>query len=64
MNFWIVTCVDMSTELKIQFTIATDKNAEKKKIKKDLKAANPQYKKISLKKGKKPAGWSMFESES
>lgn len=61
MKFWIVTCIVEDTEKKIEFTIASDKNAEKYKIKEDLESVYPQYKKISIKKGRRPENWTLFE---
>lgn len=60
MKFWIVSCVDASTEKKIEFTIASDESATKKKIKKDLRSAFQEYKSFTLRKGKRPENWSLF----
>tara|TARA_B100001287_G_C22566742_1_gene474233 strand:- start:346 stop:522 length:177 start_codon:yes stop_codon:yes gene_type:complete len=35
---------------------------KKEKLKKDLKSAYPDIKNVTLKKGKRPAGWSLFAS--
>ena len=61
MKFWIVKCVDMSTDEKIEFKIAADDNSGKEKIKKDLKSVWPSYKKITLRKAKRPDNWVLFE---
>ena len=61
MKFWIVRCVDKSTDEKIEFTLASDKNADKKKIKKDLASVYPEYRKFTLRKGKKPTDWVLFQ---
>ena len=61
MKFWIVKCIDQVTNEKIEFTLASDKNAEKEKIKKDLTNVYPDYRQITLRKGKKPKDWILFE---
>ena len=63
MKFWLVTCIIRETGEKITFTVASDINAEKKKVKKDLLEVFPDYMKMSLKKTKKPEDWILFEGK-
>ena len=63
MKFWLVTCTSRETGEKLKFTVASDANAEKKKVKKDLLQVFPDYMKMSLKKAKKPSGWVLFEEK-
>ena len=61
MKFWVVKCRVKTTGEAAEFLIASDENAKKSKIKKDLSEVWPEYEKISLKKGTKPPEWSLFE---
>ena len=63
MKFWLVTCTSRESGEKITFTVAADKKTEKKKVKKDLLEVFPDYMKMSLKKAKKPYGWTLFEGK-
>lgn len=61
MKFWIVKCHYRDTEEIEEILIAGDENYTKAKIKKDLMTVYTKYKKMSLRQGKKPVGWSLFE---
>lgn len=61
MKFWIATCVIKETGEIETCTYASDERHEKSKVKKDILETNPQYSKVSLKKGKRPKGWVLFE---
>lgn len=61
MKFWIATCTVRETGEKDIFTIASDENTPKDKVRSDLLSVWPQYKKISLKKGRRPENWTLFE---
>ena len=61
MKFWIATCVIKETGEIETCTYASDERQEKSKVKKDILETHPEYSKVSLKKGKKPKGWVLFE---
>ena len=61
MKFWIVTCTVEDTDEKFEFTVASDEKTSKEQLKKDLKSVWPEYKKISVKKGRRPENWTLFE---
>jgi hypothetical protein len=60
MNFWIVKCFYKDTDDTDEMFVAADKNHTKTAVKKDLLSVYTQYKKMSLRKGRKPEGWTLF----
>lgn len=61
MKFWIAKCTERETNEVFEFTIAADEKTSKDNIKKDLLSVWPEYKKITLKKGRRPENWTLFE---
>ena len=63
MNFWILTFLNENGE-KVVKKLAADSAYEKKKIKDDIRSIYPGIKGLTLKRGKKPPGWVLFEKNS
>lgn len=61
MKFWIVTYLDKRTSEEVKIKLASDPACDKSRIKKDLKSVYPEMSRITLRKGKKPASWVLFQ---
>ena len=64
MKFWIVTYLDKRTSEEVKIRLAADPASDKSKIKKDLRSVYPEMSRITLRRGKKPANWVLFQQVS
>ena len=62
MKFWIVSFVNEKGVKEIKY-LAADEACDKKKIKKDIRSVYLNIRGLTLKKGKKPHDWVLFEKK-
>ena len=62
MKFWIVSFLNEQGVKEVKY-LAADEMCDKKRLKRDIKSVYPNIKGLTLKRGKKPIGWVLFEKK-